>query len=73
MTILKYFRRNKAVPETPLELGDYTPVSLGEMNALFPDRSAGRWCEACQQNGTHHTDKHNDYAQAVHDYIDSVA
>lgn len=23
------------------------------------DRSAGRWCEVCQQHGGHHTDRHN--------------
>lgn len=26
------------------------------------DRSAGRWCAECQQHGSHHTDKHAEFA-----------
>lgn len=25
------------------------------------DRSAGRWCDVCQQHGSHHTDKHDEF------------
>jgi hypothetical protein len=25
------------------------------------DRSAGRWCQHCQQHGSHHTDRHDAY------------
>lgn len=26
------------------------------------DRRAGRWCETCGQHGSHHTDRHGDFA-----------
>lgn len=27
------------------------------------DRSPGRWCDHCAMNGSHHTDRHNDFAR----------
>ena len=32
------------------------------INAVFTDRSAGRWCEQCRQHGSHHTERHDDFA-----------
>lgn len=34
-----------------------TPFILNLMNETY-SREAGRWCEACNQYGSHHTDKH---------------
>ena len=30
------------------------------INGFF-DRSAGRWCEACDQHGSHHSDQHDGF------------
>lgn len=38
-------------------------VVLAAINEVFPDRSAGRWCAHCGQNGSHHSDRHDHFAQ----------
>lgn len=47
---------------TPVEPVVIVPMEL--MDKMF-DRSAGRFCEVCNVHGSHHTDKHNDFARAV--------
>lgn len=39
-------------------------VNVDDMKNAY-DRSPGRWCDHCQMNGSHHTDKHNVYAKAM--------
>lgn len=39
-------------------------VSAEVMNKAY-DKSAGRWCDHCDMNGSHHTDRHNAFAQAI--------
>lgn len=39
-------------------------VSMEEMDKHF-DRSAGRYCVHCGIHGSHHTDRHNDFAIAT--------
>lgn len=39
-------------------------VSVEVMDKHF-DRSAGRYCEHCGIHGSHHTDKHNDFAMVA--------
>lgn len=61
---MNIFRKKKptvqvAVPEVAI-----LQVSAEVMNAKF-DRSAGRWCDHCKQNGSHHTDRHNEFANAA--------
>ena len=33
------------------------------INRVFTDRSAGRWCDVCRQNGSHHTERHAEFAK----------
>lgn len=42
----------------------FKKVSLEAMDKKF-DRSAGRWCDACKIHGSHHTDKHNEFAESL--------
>lgn len=39
-------------------------VSPEVMDAAF-SRAAGRYCEHCDRNGSHHSDRHNDFAAAA--------
>lgn len=39
-------------------------VSREVMDAAF-DRSAGRFCGVCDAHGSHHTDKHDEFARAA--------
>ena len=39
-------------------------VSVEDFDNYF-GRSAGRYCEHCGIHGSHHTDRHNDYALLV--------
>lgn len=39
-------------------------VSPEVMDAVF-SRAAGRYCEHCDRNGSHHSDRHNDFAAAA--------
>lgn len=39
-------------------------VDSDAMKAAF-DRSPGRFCEHCGFNGSHHSDKHNEFAMKV--------
>lgn len=39
-------------------------VTMEHMDRYF-DRSAGRYCGECQAHGSHHTDKHEDFARQV--------
>lgn len=39
-------------------------VSVADMDKHY-DRSAGRWCDACGIHGSHHTDKHNEFAESL--------
>lgn len=39
-------------------------VSVEDFDNYF-GRSAGRYCEHCGIHGSHHTDRHNDYAMLV--------
>lgn len=32
-----------------------------EINAASMDRSAGRWCDRCEQHGSHHTERHDEF------------
>lgn len=61
---MRFFTR-KAKPVPAPAAPVVIEVSLEAMNAAFPDRAAGRWCDHCQQNGAHHTDRHNDFATAA--------
>lgn len=49
-------------PEFTDEPTVYVPMEA--MDAVY-DRSAGRFCEKCGVHGSHHTEKHNDFARAV--------
>ena len=42
-------------------------VSMEQMDSLF-DRSAGRWCDVCDAHGSHHTEKHNEFAAVARDF-----
>lgn len=35
------------------------------INGVYTDRSAGRWCDTCDQHGTHHTDQHDGFLAAA--------
>lgn len=62
---MNIFKRNKPVVKVavaPEETIINVPVEA--MNEKF-GREAGRWCDHCKQNGSHHTDRHNDFASAV--------
>lgn len=63
---MKFFKNlfNKQVSQPVGVTETVVRVLLAEMNARF-DRLAGRWCVHCGQNGSHHSDRHNDFAQAV--------
>lgn len=39
-------------------------VSVTDMDKHY-DRSAGRWCDACGIHGSHHTDKHSEFAKSL--------
>lgn len=39
-------------------------VSPEVMDAVF-SRAAGRYCEHCDRNGSHHSDRHNDFTAAA--------
>lgn len=61
---MNLFRKKKpatqvTVPEVPI-----VQVPLEVMNTFF-ERSAGRWCDHCDQHGLHHTDRHNEFALAT--------
>lgn len=32
-----------------------------EINAASMDRSAGRWCDRCEQHGSHYTERHDEF------------
>lgn len=36
------------------------------INGVF-DRSAGRWCDACDQHGSHHSDQHDGFLSIARD------
>lgn len=43
------------------------PVNVKAVELLnkYYSRDAGRWCETCQQTGSHHTDKHYFYVDGA--------
>lgn len=47
--------------EGKVELGT---LNLEYMNKHFP-REAGRWCDTCNQHGSHYTDRHEEFAKIV--------
>ncbi len=50
----------------PVEAFVLVPMELMDR---YYDRSAGRWCDGCKANGSHHTDQHNDFARAVLSFV----
>jgi len=52
--------------ETENSVEEFIEVSADLMDAAF-DRSAGRDCTVCGFHGSHHTDNHNEFAQAAID------
>lgn len=67
MNILNWFRkadRSKSETTSTEPVEEILHVSNEVMNAAF-DRSAGRWCDHCGQAGSHHTDRHNQFALAA--------
>lgn len=61
------FNRNRNKVATPM-VAESTPAPIIVPMALmdkFYDRSAGRFCAVCDVNGSHHTDRHDEFAQAV--------
>lgn len=51
--------------ETAANLTLAAPSDADLIDRSFPDRSAGRWCATCEQHGTHHTDKHEEFLAAA--------
>lgn len=62
--LFSFFKKRKNVSvENETEV-DFIEVSAEVMDAAF-DRSPGRDCAACGFPGSHHTDKHNEFALAA--------
>ena len=57
-------RKAKPVAETVDRTPVYVVVPMELMDKVF-SRSAGRFCEGCNAFGSHHTDKHNEFARAA--------
>ena len=62
-TITDAARAILAETATNLLIHETTVASV--MNRAFPDRSAGRWCDTCDQHGNHHTDQHDTFLAAA--------
>lgn len=64
---MKIFGR-KTKPAVVAVTADRTPVyvvvPMELMDKVF-SRAAGRFCEGCNAFGSHHTDKHNEFARAA--------
>lgn len=58
---MKFFRRQKPAPVAPATEAPVVAVPVELMRMAY-DRSAGRWCAHCGENGSHHTDRHNEFA-----------
>lgn len=62
---MSIFPRRKPTPVVvarPAPVNVVVPMEL--MDKVF-DRSAGRFCGVCHTHGSHHTDKHNEFARAA--------
>lgn len=46
------------------------PVTRDDINRVY-DRSAGRWCDRCQQHGSHATDRHDEFAAGTAELLDA--
>lgn len=63
---MKFWKR-RSTPNAPHEQVNVPapllprPEERDAINETFPDRSAGRWCAVCGQNGNHHTDRHEEF------------
>lgn len=64
-------KKDKMVEALTVETGAPIDVPIEMMNAVY-DRSAGRWCGACKQHGSHHTDRHDEFAQVAIDRAHSI-
>lgn len=57
-------RQAKAAPTT--DAPERTPVVVSqEVMIVAYNRSAGRWCEECKMHGSHHTDRHDEFAEGA--------
>lgn len=61
---MNIFRKKKPTIQVAAPEVVIVQVPLEVMNTSF-ERSAGRWCDHCEQNGSHHTDRHNEFAMAA--------
>lgn len=46
-------------------MSDHHTTEKDRIDAAFPDRSAGRWCARCEQHGSHHTERHENFLAAA--------
>lgn len=66
MLPIRFFQEidDKAHSQIVDENDSVIEVSVEDMDKHF-DRSAGRYCEHCGIHGSHHTDRHNEFAIAT--------
>lgn len=43
-------------------------IMVSAIDKVHPDRGAGRWCDECDQHGSHHTDRHESLATFIREY-----
>lgn len=70
-----FVKKNVSAPleveEEKNEVNDtIIPLTAEDFDKYF-NRTAGRYCDHCGIHGSHHTDRHNDYASLVLSKLDS--